>query len=704
MKRLSALILVMILLLAQVCAAGEPAADAGTTPAATTPGAPVSEEPGVPEADAGENAPDHLTVGNTTPLVGNFFTEMWGNITTDQDVRTLLHAYNLIRWDGEEGVFAYDPSVVSGLTVAEDAEGNRSYIFVIQRDLYYSDGTPITANDYAFSILLQVSSLIRELGGTPAAKPQIRGIEDYLDGTTAFLAGVRVITEDTIMITIDNAYLPFFYELALVSCEPYPIHVIAPGVEVRDDGDGVYLANADDTVEEPIFTADLLRETLLDEENGYLSHPSVVSGPYTLTSWDGEKAEFEINPYYKGNYKGEKPSIETLTYVGVDSDTMFDQVKAGEVDVLNKITNAASITEGIALTTDEEQKDPSVAMSNYPRMGMSYVSFACEKETLKDERVRQAIAWCMDRDAILTEYVNYYGLRVDGYYGMGQWLYGLLNGTIAPPVQEPEDPNDAEQQTAYEAELQAYEDLNLDALTVYTLDVNRAADLLADAGWILNEETGIREKEIDGETVALTLTMIYPEGNQIAEAFEQYLVPNLKEAGIQLTLEPKDMSELLTQYYYPEFREADLIFLASNFDVVFDPSSYFTTDQQGGHVWVTTGLADEELYEDTVAMRETEPGDVLTYAQNWVAFQERFNEVLPMVPIYSNIYFDFYSSYLKNYRITESTSWAEAIVGAYLDDTSEAGFDGTDAAAEDAVGADAADAAAMDGDLVEFGD
>ena len=62
------------------------------------------------------------------------------------------------------------------------------------------------------------------------------------------------------------------------------------------------LANEDETVTEPVFTEELLRQTILDPETGYRSHPKVVSGPYMLTSWDGSTAEFEVNPYYLYGY------------------------------------------------------------------------------------------------------------------------------------------------------------------------------------------------------------------------------------------------------------------------------------------------------------------------------------------------------------------------------------------------------------------
>ena len=167
------------------------------------------------------------------------------------------------------------------------------------------------------------------------------------------------------------------------------------------------------------------------------------------------------------------------------------------------------------------------------------------------------------------------------------------------------------------------------------------------------------------------------------------------------------MSEILTEFYNPEYRVADMIFLASNFDTVFDPSAYFTevTDEETGevsHVWINTGLADEELYNATVAMRETEPGDVLTYTQHWLDFQARFNEVLPMVPIYSNIYFDFYTDFLHDYNIQENISWSDAIVSSYMSD--EVPEEETEAeGAEGAEGAEAgAEGETAGEELVEF--
>lgn len=598
--------------------------------------------------------PDRLTVGNTTAMRGEFFTSLWGNSTSDLDVRDLLHGYNLVMWDGENGMFREDPSVVKNIVVTENEAGDQSFTLLLQDDLRYSNGIAINAWDYAFSYLFSISAEVAEIGGTPRRMEQFVGYEAYVSGKAKVLEGVHVANDDMIVITISHEYLPFFYEMGLLSCNPYPISIIAPGVTVRDDGNGVYLANEDETVQEPLFTAELLKETVLDPEKGYMSHPSVVSGPYTLTSWDGEVAEFAINPYYKGNAAGEKPTIPTLIYTMSQNETEMEDLLSGKFGLLNKVTRTDVITSGIAQVGNEQQN---IKMSNYPRCGLSYISFACEKATVSSETVRQAIVRCLDREQLTADYTGNYGATVHGYYGLGQWMYGVAAGTIAPPVTPPEDEKDQKAQDEYLEKLAAFEELSLDNLTKYTLDTETAASLLEQDGWILNDE-GLREK--DG--VVLDLKLIYPEGNQIAEYLDKNFQANLAQVGIRLTMEALPMGELLSHWYRQTERDEDMIFLASNFDLLFDPSVYFNDEGE----WAYTSLADEQLYEEAISMRKTEPSDVLSYIQHWIAFQERFNQTLPMIPLYSNIYFDFYTGYLQNYQISQNATWGEAIVGAYL--------------------------------------
>ena len=600
-----------------------------------------------------EEAPaNRLTVGNPTPMRGEFFTSLWGNSTSDSDVRDLLHGYNLVIWDGDLGAFKTDPTVVSRISSRDEANGNRIYTVELNHDLTYSDGTPITAKDYAFTYLFTLSKEAAEIGAVARRTDQFLGYEEYMSGEVPYLSGVQLINDYTLRITILKTYVPFFHEYGLLLCNPYPISVIAPGVIVKDDGEGVYLANEDEQVKDPIFTADLLRKTVLDPETGYQSHPSVVSGPYMLTSWDGVTAEFEVNPYYKGNSEGIRPTIPSLVYTLSNNDTQVEDLQSGTFNLLNKVARKDVIDKGIQLTTSGNY-----AMETYTRSGLCFLSFACEKSTVSSTAVRQAIAWCLDRDQLTSDYIGDYGVTVDGYYGIGQYMYRLVTGEAEPPVEDPETATSQREETYYQERIEAFKKLNLNGLTHYTVDTEKASQLLERDGWRLNGD-GLREKN----GVVLDLKMICPEGNNITDYLEENFLKNLETVGIRLTVEVVPMNQLLSYWYQQEERTADLILLASNFDLLFDPYAYF--DKDGN--WAYTCLQDRALRFFAKSMITAEPGDALTYMQNWVAFQERFNEILPMIPIYSNYYYDFFTNALKNYEISENTTWSEAIVPATL--------------------------------------
>ena len=609
---------------------------------------------------------DSLTVAVTTPMTGRFFTSLWGNNTSDTDVRAMIHGYNLIIWDAEQGMFRMDDSVVNTLVATEDEDGNHTYTIVLNNDLTYSDGTPITAWDYAFSLLLQSSPVLGELGANAWNPEWILGYTEYMNGDADALAGFTVATDDQLSITISGEYLPFFYEMGLISLIPYPASVLAPGIEIADDGDGIYISE-----EGTQLTAELLSETILDPVTGYMTYPSLTSGPYILTSYEDGIAEFELNPNYKADAYGNKPVISHVTFKSMAQEELVEALENTEIQLINKATSADLIGQGIALGVEQTM----FTFSNYARTGLSFISFNAEKDTVADLNMRQALALAMDRDALVSSAVSDYGIRVDGYYGMGQWMVQILNGTIAYPVEEPED-NSAQAQAEYEEQLEAWEELTLEDIEPYTQDAEKAAELLDAAGWNLNAEGDafaagtdtLRYRQGENGLEPLKLSLAYGEGSAMAEALENELTAQLAAVGIELSVEAIPAMDLLQQYYHFEESDYDLLFLATNFDVLYDPSNQFVENEDGEHVWKSSGLVDEELYELAVEMRRTEPGDLFTYCVNWLMFQQRFMEILPTIPIYSNVYFDFYPQVLHEYVINANISWPQAINAAFLDE------------------------------------
>ena len=776
-----------------------------------------ADEAAVAEGQEEVTFPEELIVGHPTVTKGDFFTELFGNDTADIDVRALIHGYNLVNWDQNQGTYVIDPSVVKEYRVEVDEDGNKIFELLLWDDLMYSDGSPITAWDYAFSILLMMSPEVEAIGGKIYRAQHILGYDEYIktrkkilngeplnfgdgdDADTFSLGGVEVHSDHEIWITLDHEFLPYFFETGLLMTVPYPIDVLAPGCKVyMEDGGGIYIGNADNEGKEadnnlsftnPVFTPELLEKTILDPETGYNSHPTKVSGPYTMVSWDAETGDghYEINPYFKGawmqnnlpgpDYSGPvhyiqvmgddgepmltatgdelwlvKPTIEKIKFVVADNETLIQQLIDGDLHLVNKVTYGPTIKEGL---------DKGVARQQYPRIGLAFLTFTYDWPTVHEKEVRQAIAWCMDRDLMTSHYcgyanentgaINSLGTRVDGYFGIEQWEYKLVNGQLGgfpvniveqfiPVSDDPEEEKANKEKREelvnkykylyvheedYEKAVAAWEVLTdgwNTGITDYTVDLKKAEHLLESNGWTLNKDgepyqKGVDEyrckKMEDGTLVELNLTMMYPEGNRMADIMQNDVrtesdpapypalrddkqpdpdattfVGNLAAVGIKLTLVPEKMEDLLKSYYRQTERTTDMIYLATNFHVIVDPSITYSTDDTLNHeIWNNTYSDDEDLFYRAKSMRETEPGDIFSYVGKWISFQERYNEVLPTIPVYSNIYFDFLNENLQNYYITGQVTWSQAILPAYfaledydaasrqaaLEDTEEAG-------------------------------
>lgn len=631
-----------------------------------------AEETQSEETEIQEKEESILYVANPTVMRGEFFTEMWGNSTTDIDVRVLIHGLNLVKWENALGMFIPDDVVVKQTLTQNTEDGGRLYTFKLWDDLYWSDGTQITAWDYAFTVLFQIAPEVIPTGGTPVHEDFLVGFEEYYNKEVDYFEGLKVLDDFTLQFHVQKEYVPFFYEYGLFYITPFPIEEIAPGCVVKDDGDGVYIANEDEEIEDPIFTPELIMQTVLDPNTGYAAHPKKVSGPYTIESWDGVTAEFKINPYFKLDpYDHTKPTIDRLVFTLGDNNDMIEKLKNGELNLLNKVTKKETIEAGLELAGYQYEA--------YPRVGLSYISFFTEKTAVSSKAVRQAIGYCVDRNLLVEGYTGPYGVLMPVWSGLAQWMYRVIMGVFEYPGRVPPS-YDVKAVAKYEENKKEWEELNLDTIKRYTLQVDKAIQLLKEDGWTLNregkefdpEKDDVRCKMIDGELIALDLVCWYPDGNYMAELFTEHLLPNLEKAGIKLTLKPLPMVDILSTWYDQVNRDGDMVYLATNFDVVFDPVVNFLEDEGGNHTWNYTNFWDEELYNRAVAMRETEPEDQLGYMKKWIKWQEEFMEELPMLPIYSNMYYDFFIPELQNYNVPTYVTWTQAIISATLSGGTEA--------------------------------
>ena len=600
-----------------------------------------------------------LKVGNTTEMRGCFFTTMWGGETSDLDVQDLLHGCSLVHYDIETSRFLFDESVVDDSEILNEENGDRLYLIVLNDGLKWSDGTPITAYDYAFSVLLCMDPVIAETGGTPMDYGWISGAEEYLNHEAETLSGLRVVSESILTFRARADALPYFFERSRMMIHPYPIQAIAPGLSVTDEGEGVHLSGP--------LTAEMIRETVLDAETGYLSHPSVVSGPYKLESYDGITAKFVINPYFAGTAKGYTPRIGEVEYTLAHNQNMIEKLKSGEFDLLDKVTMAEAIRGGIVA---QMEKPDSLSMVSEPRVGLTLAWFMENSPKVQEFSVRAAIACCFDRDGFIRQYVGPFGIRVDGLYGLAQWPFMLKAGLLVYPdlmAQEAKTDNEA-----YDKDIQAWQGVSPEGLTTYQLNTGAAVRLLEKAGWNLNENgepfdperDAVRYKQTEDGLTGLDLKMVMPGSVEAQQALETCFAAHLREAGIGMTISRVSMEELEDAYKGNPRNETDLLYVGENFSVFLDPGILAPQTEADSELHSVK----EELYALAQDMVRTSPNDLDGFMRKWLKVQERITETLPLIPVYTNMYFDFYRRTLHNYQIDQAVTWGEAITKSYMSD------------------------------------
>ncbi len=597
-----------------------------------------------------------VNVGMLTAPSGFFATNMWGSNAADLSIRALLHGYNTVVYTREE-TNIFDGMVLAAVRSEGEGDEHRKYTLSLMVDLTYNDGTPITAKDYIFSLLLSGSPYIAELGGVPHGLSHFLGYEDYITGASRGLRGVRMISDDTFSLEVDPMYLPYFYGIALLDITPYPMHVIAPGCDIADDGEGCYISGD--------FSKALLEKTLLDPQTGYLFNPRVTSGPYQLESYDLETGvvSLVVNPAYIGNFEGTLPQVERVTLRKVENETAMDMLKSGEINLISELLNGAAIKAGMQLRTSGSE----LQMQNYARSGLAYLALACEKGITADAAVRKALAQCIDKDAIIAA-VSPYSMPVHAYYGMGQWM------------------------TAYDAPDDANGESGLivaDELETLSIpfDIEAAKETLASAGWNLNAQgkpytDGVRYRSGANGLEALTIRWA-KTANQTTSLIREVIEPSMASAGFELSVTEMPFTQVLTYFYREEDRQDfDMFFIASDFLQTFDPYYEYHTDDAYQGVINTSGLQDEELMELAEAMRKTSALDQLLYIQRWLDFQRAWVEKLPVIPLYSNMYFDFYAGDIQGYDNIHNLNWGYAMPYVWIGEKQEEAIASDDAAIE----------------------
>ena len=558
--------------------------------------------------------------------------------TTPASAETNYNLYELLHGGAgavaytKEGEFQYNDTVVASHEETENEDGTKTFTVTIKDGLVWSDGTPITAKDYVFAVLLESSD---EMAGVDQYPSNVGysyvGYDEWFGGTADTFAGVHLVDDMTYSLTVKAEELPYHYDITYASVRPRPLHVIAPDCDVVDTENGAQITGE--------FTTELLSETINNTETGYRYNPQVTCGPYLFDSFDqaSQQATLKVNPNYMGDYRGVKPVIETLIIKTVSSDTMMNELEAGTVDLLYSSSGGDTINAGLDLVEEGVANQVS-----YMRNGYGKIQFDCSVFPTDSEKVRQAIAYCLDRGEFARQYTGGYGSVVHSFYGLAQWEY---------------------QESA---------DWINENLNTYDMNVEAAIALLEEDGWTLNADgtpysgSGVRYKDVDGELKPLVIEWCNSEGNPVSELLATMLPETMEAAGMQLNATTTDFATLLSGLEHAGDTQYNMYNLATGFATANSPWYYFSTDEAWMGSYNTNWIADQELSDAATALKSIPYEDHDGWLSAWQNFIKVWNEKLPDVPLYSDQYYDFFSTRVQGWDNNATWGWQNAVLDAWV--------------------------------------
>ncbi len=589
---------------------------------------------------------------------------------TDNDVIKLTDDCVTVT-SNQAGESVINDSVVESYERTEDADNNVTFTFKIRQGLVFNNGDPIKAENFLAWPLFTLSKAGADMGTTAIADATPGG-PDYRAGKVNYLAGYRLLGEYEFSITTlavgysGTEYLPYYYDITNGTARAVNLdYWFGKGWSVKDDGQGAYLVNADGK--------ELTKENVGDQVAAaqYATSDRVTAGPYNLVSFDKSANEItlEVNPNYCGNFEGQKPQIKKLVIVKTEEATIMDNLATGGVELYSGIADGSKVNAALDLI-DSGKFDGNYCQ--YDRAGYGQLIFACDLGPTQYVEFRQAIAYLLNRNDFAKTFCEGWG--------------GVVHGPYCPAFTMYKDSRD----------------LFAEKLNTYEFNPEKAVELLKQAGFTLNADGSeyvdgsgeVRYKEVTAEEALhyedfckkagdklLMPAMVNwssSEGNTVSDLLATMLAngADTKNAGIEIKQNVMSFPELLNYYY-----RQDVYGLGGDYSVPtynmfnmgtgfnsgnYDQSYEYTTDPDWqAEGYNTAHINDKELDEYSMKMvYGVEPGDYATYLDLWQKFIIRFNEMLPQLPLYANVYVTVYPNTIENYQEGPFWGYSNAILYA----------------------------------------
>lgn len=452
----------------------------------------------------GSNVPDDFTVrillrGNTDGL--NTLLAQSANSTEILDNN--VHA-GMLELDPK--TFELIPYLAKGRPEIKIMDDETMQVtFEIREEAVWDNGTPITAEDYAFTI----KAIKNPKTNASTQRPFVEFIEEVVIDENnpkkfTVICNKRYLLVETVTGTLSVLPAYFYDEQGLMS---------EFSISELNNSENLDRLNADPRIN------DFAKQF----NNDYNHEPTKVvgAGPYQVTEIETHQhVVLERKKDWWGDNVNE-PHIaaypDRLFFKIIDDDNnAILSLKEQELDVMTYIP-----AESFLELQENDRAKTNFNLSTVNGFAYRYLGMNMKSSRLNDVRVRKAIAHLVDKQVVAEE----------------------LCSNLATPVNGPISP------------LKSYYNKNIPTIN---FDVDKAKALLAEAGWKDMDGDNILDKMIDGQQESLSLKFLYPQGKQFYRDLAQVLKDEASRVGIDVRLAATEWSVMLEDM---KKRDFDLICL-----------------------------------------------------------------------------------------------------------------------------------------------
>ena len=339
----------------------------------------------------------------------------------------------------------------------------------------------------------------------------------------------------------------------------------------------------------------------------------VGTGPYKIKAYVPKQyTELALNE----EYWGQKPKITNIIIKTISETTGVQELVRGSIDILpNVIEPEKLITANQTGYIDRNQ---------YLRHGYGYLMLNSSASPTSEKKVRQALLYGLNRAAINQIYFKGLAIVIDAPISKVYWTY---------------------------------DDALEEKMIKYLYNPEKAAQLLDEAGWIL--EDGIRKK--DGK--ALILDWTSTKDLPFVDVMSPVVIDNYKALGIEVRIQQIDFTSMIEKVYNERtnFHMFNMAVSEASIPSPFNVWHSRLNVRSGSN----TGQYENPVLDDLLdRMKRTLDKD--EFKKLWQEFALMMNEEAPMIPLYSNIYSDLFNRRVKNFKTSSLEPWYSAVLEAGL--------------------------------------